>query len=78
MDDLRNLMYILISSIFGLFGFVLWDRKSTLSPFGKALKESEQEQFGLKQRIKKLEEALATIINTEPKFRDAMHKIGML
>jgi hypothetical protein len=82
MDDQRNLMYILISSIFGLtgimmglFGFVLWDRKTTLAPFKEEIRDNKKAFI---EELKTYKEAFAAIAKIEPKFRDAMHKLGML
>ncbi|MCX7678936.1 MAG: hypothetical protein N2316_06930, partial [Spirochaetes bacterium] len=42
-DSLENLMYVLISAIFvqtvGVVGFVLWDRRTALSPVASKARE---------------------------------------
>jgi len=47
--DIRMLIYIFFSGIFVLIGFVLWDRRTTISPI---VKENE----ALKKAFKKLAE----------------------
>ena len=78
MTDVRNLLYILIASIIGLVGYITWDRKSTLSPFGKQLKESEFEQSELKYKVKQLQEAFHEITELDPKLSKLRHKFPML
>ncbi len=40
---LENLMMILIVGVFGLIGFVVWDRKTALRPLEKKLDKLEQD-----------------------------------
>jgi hypothetical protein len=59
----------------GLFGFVLWDRKTTLAPFKEEIRDNKKAFI---EELKTYKEAFAAIAKIEPKFRDAMHKLGML
>lgn len=38
-DDLKGLLYVVLAGIFGLFGFVLWDRRTALAPAIRKTKE---------------------------------------
>ena len=40
---LENLMMIVIAGIFGLIGFIVWDRKTALRPLEKKLDKLEQD-----------------------------------
>ncbi len=39
MDLLTNLMYVLISGMFVLIGFILWDRRTAISPVANKVRE---------------------------------------
>ncbi len=40
---LENLLLVLIAGVFGLIGFVVWDRKTALRPLEKKLDKLEQD-----------------------------------
>ncbi len=41
-SDLRNLTYVVLAGIIALIGFVIWDRRSALSPVIRKTKELEE------------------------------------
>ena len=43
-DDLKGLLYVILAGIFALFGFVLWDRRTALSPAIKKTRELEEKE----------------------------------
>ena len=75
MENIENLMYILISAIFaqiiGVVGFVLWDRRTALSPTIAKNKE-------LEEKTHMLEQALKEMAHNDKKISDALRKVGIL
>ena len=41
-DDLRGLIYVVLAGIIALIGFVIWDRRTALSPVISKTKELEE------------------------------------
>ena len=62
--NLYNLMILLLGAMFTLFGFILWDRKSTVRPV-----QREQE---------KVIEALRELAKEDEKIATIFHKAGIL
>jgi hypothetical protein len=62
--NLYNLMILLLGAMFTLFGFILWDRKSTVRPV-----QREQE---------KVIEALRELAKEDKKIAKIFHKAGIL
>lgn len=64
-DGLQNLIYVLISAIFaqtiGIVGFVLWDRKTTLTPVVKRTDALDAEIDELRRKTRNLEEKTARL-----------------
>ena len=75
MENIENLMYIPISAIFaqiiGVVGFVLWDRRTALSP---AIAKNKE----LEEKTHMLEQALKEIAHNDKKISDALRKVGIL
>jgi len=75
MENIENLMYILISAIFaqiiGVVGFVLWDRRTALSP---AIAKNKE----LEEKTHMLEQALKEMAHNDKKISDALRKVGIL
>ncbi|MCD6353209.1 MAG: hypothetical protein J7M06_03250 [Proteobacteria bacterium] len=63
-DDLRGLMYVLLAGMFVLVGFVIWDRRTALSP---AIRRSDT-----------LERALKEFARKEPKMAEVLKSLGIL
>lgn len=59
-DALQGLMYVIITAVFaqtiGIVGFVLWDRRTALSPTIAKQKELEKELDALKKQTKEVQE----------------------
>jgi len=90
-DDVKGLLYILIAAIFaqtvGVVGFVVWDRRTALSPAINKTKEIEEKRDRRKKRSKKkeIEEKEDKIITAlkqsamkDKNIAEALRKVGML
>ncbi|MBW1696346.1 MAG: hypothetical protein JRK26_06075 [Deltaproteobacteria bacterium] len=69
--DLRNLSYIVLAGIIALIGFVIWDRRSALSPVITKTKELEARD-DLTFRV------LKEYARKEPKLAEVMKSLGLL
>jgi len=69
--DLRGLMYVVIAGIIALIGFVIWDRRTALSPVIHRTKELEERE-DLTMR------ALKEYAIKEPKMAEVLKSLGML
>ncbi|MFH1097003.1 MAG: hypothetical protein ABH886_00525 [Candidatus Desantisbacteria bacterium] len=69
-DDIRNLLYVILSGMFALVGFVLWDRRTALAP---AVKKMEM----LEEREGRLERILREFAEKEPKLAAIMRNITL-
>jgi cell division protein FtsB len=69
LDFMQTLMIIIIplvlTSVVGIVGFVLWDRQTAIKPVEE---ETKKEIEKLKEREQKLEDAIKKIIQIEPRF----------
>jgi len=70
-DDLRNLIYVVLAGIFALVGFVIWDRRSAISPVIKQTRDIEEEE-------RKILKVLREYSRKEPKFAEVMKSVGLL
>jgi len=68
---LQNLMWVLLAGMFVLIGFVIWDRRTALSPVIKRTKEIEREND-------KVIEVLKEYAKAEPKLASILKSFGML
>jgi predicted nuclease with TOPRIM domain len=59
MDALRGLIYVVLAGIFALVGFVLWDRRTTVSPTAK--------------KVEEIERTLREYAAKEPKFAEVLN-----
>jgi len=71
MDDLRNLVYVVLAGIIALIGFVIWDRRTALSPVIRKTRELE-ERDELTVRV------LKEYARKEPKMAEVLRSLGML
>ncbi|MBF0591369.1 MAG: hypothetical protein HQL02_04705 [Nitrospirae bacterium] len=78
LDDLRGLMYVILSllgvilsGMFVLVGFILWDRRTTLAPVVRATREIED-------RTEKLELVLKKTAEKYPELKEALRHAGLL
>ena len=66
-SDLRNLIYVVLAGMFGLVGFVLWDRRTALAPAIRRQKELADQEELIKRALQeyaKVEPRLAEILRT--------------
>ena len=70
-DDLRNLMYVVLAGIIALIGFVIWDRRTALSPVISKTRELE-ERDNLTLRV------LQEYARKEPRMAEVLKSLGML
>jgi len=71
MNTIENLMWVLLAGMFVLIGFVIWDRRTALSPVIKRTKEIEREND-------KVIEVLKEYAKGEPKLASILKSFGML
>ncbi|MEW6103138.1 MAG: hypothetical protein AB1630_04885 [bacterium] len=69
-DDLRGLLYVILAGMFGLIGFVLWDRRTALAP---AVKRVE----ALEKKEESLEKALKEFALKKPRLAEAFRYAGI-
>ena len=62
---------IVFAGIFALIGFVLWDRRTALSP---AIRKNQE----LEERENKVESALKEYAEKEPRLKEAMKHAGLM
>ncbi|MEJ5299692.1 MAG: hypothetical protein WHS38_01750 [Thermodesulforhabdaceae bacterium] len=70
-DGLQGLMYVVISGIFILIGFVIWDRRTALAP---AIRKNKE----LEDREEKLEKALKELAKKDPTVAEVLRNVGLL
>ncbi|MBF0538911.1 MAG: hypothetical protein HQL03_11755 [Nitrospirae bacterium] len=71
LDDNRGLMYVLLSGMFILVGFILWDRRTTLAPVVRTTRE-------LEDRTEKLVLAIKEKAEKDPELKEALRHAGLL
>ena len=70
-DDIKGLLYVVIAGIFALIGFVIWDRRTALSPvLNKTRELEEREDMTLR--------ALKEYARKEPKMANVLKSLGMM
>jgi hypothetical protein len=77
-DILLYVMIAILTGIFGLIGFVVWDRQVSLRPIKDEAKEVKRDIEMLKEKEQKLENALRNLANIEPKFSEILKNVGIL
>ncbi len=70
-DDLKGLLYVILAGIFVQFGFVLWDRRTALSPAIKKTRELEEKE-------EMIEKVLRELARQDQKVKDAMKHAGFM
>jgi len=69
--DLRSLVYVVLAGIIALIGFVIWDRRTALSPVMRKTKElEERDELTLR--------ALKEYARKEPKMAEVLKSLGVL
>jgi hypothetical protein len=70
-DDLRSLIYVVLGGMIALIGFVIWDRRTALSPVIRKTRELEEDQD---MTLKVLKE----YAQREPKLAEVMKSLRLL
>ncbi len=73
-DDLIGLIYVMISGMFVLVGFILWDRRTTLAPVVRTTRELEARA----EKAEKLELAIKEKAENDPELKEALRHVGLL
>lgn len=71
MTNIQNMIWVVLSGMFALVGFVIWDRRSALSP----VISRNNELFAREER---LEKALAEYSRGVPELKKILQSIGLL
>ncbi|MEK7813676.1 MAG: hypothetical protein AAB296_07940 [Candidatus Desantisbacteria bacterium] len=74
-EDLRGLVYVVLSGMIALMGFVLWDRRTAITPVVRKAKELEQ---GFEDERVALRKVLKGYAMVEPRFAEVLRTAGML
>ena len=70
-QDLRGLMYIVLGGMIALIGFVIWDRRTAISPVQREVRElREQEELNIK--------ILKEYARKEPRLAEVMKSLGLM
>lgn len=85
LDFMENLMLVLIAGVFGLVGFIVWDRYSTLRPMDmrlRRIKEDLEHDMELKSpegsRLTRLIHALRELAKEDKKIEAALRNFSLL
>jgi hypothetical protein len=70
-QSLRQLIYVVIAGIFALIGFVIWDRRTALSPAIKKNKELEERQD-------RVEKAFKELARRDSSVAEVLRNVGLL
>jgi hypothetical protein len=81
-DDLRSLVYVvlggimtLICGLLAMMGYVMWDRRTVITPVAKKTKELEQ---GFEDEKVVLRKVLKEYARVEPRFAEVLKTAGIL
>ncbi|MDI6781338.1 MAG: hypothetical protein QME49_04440, partial [bacterium] len=84
-DDLRGLVYValggimtLICGLLAMIGFVLWDRRTAITPVVRKTKELEQGFEDERVERVAIRKALKGYALVEPRFAEVLRTAGML
>ena len=70
-DSLQGLIWVVLAGMFALVGFVIWDRKTALSPVTRKTKQ-------LEEREDLIVKALAEYSRKQPELADVLRSVGLL
>ncbi len=70
-DDLRSLSYVVLGGMIALIGFVIWDRRSALSPVITKTRELEKDRDMTLMVLKEYSQR-------EPKLAEVMKSLGLI
>ncbi|QEP42804.1 hypothetical protein D5085_06485 [Ectothiorhodospiraceae bacterium BW-2] len=84
-DKIWNLMLVMIAGIFGLIGFIVWDRKTALKPLEQRLDRIElglQQDFEIQHeqgsKMTRLVGALKELAQSDPKLQGVLRSFSLL
>ena len=77
-DILLYVMIAILTGVFGLIGFVVWDRQVSLKPIKEDNQEIRQEIEEVKEKEKRLETALKSIASIDSRFQEILKNAGIL
>ena len=69
--SLQGLIWVVLAGMFALVGFVIWDRKTALSPVTRKTKQ-------LEEREDLIVKALAEYSRKQPELADVLRSVGLL
>ncbi|MBI3815297.1 MAG: hypothetical protein HY279_12650 [Nitrospinae bacterium] len=69
---------LLFTSMMGLVGFVLWDRRTTVAPVVRSIKEKEEDIEDLKRKERALEDVLRDYAFGGKNLAEAMKARGLI
>ncbi|HHB12300.1 MAG TPA: hypothetical protein ENK62_03780 [Chromatiales bacterium] len=85
MDYLWGVMVVMLAGIFGLIGFVVWDRKTALRPLEQRMVRLEQEvhadlqaHHGEDSELKRLLKALRAFAAEDERFAKVLRQFSLL
>jgi chaperonin cofactor prefoldin len=67
-DILLYVMLAILGGIFGLIGFIVWDRQASIKPLLQENKELAKEIEKMQRKEEKMEDAIKKIGQIEPRF----------
>lgn len=70
-DDVRSLLYVMLAGIFTLVGFIIWDRRTAISPAVKKINELEEKE-------EKISRALKEFALREPRLAESLRYAGVM
>jgi chromosome segregation ATPase len=73
--DLRGLVYVVLTGMIALVGFVLWDRRTAIAPVVRRTGELEKEFDIEKDNVMKVFKEYAKV---EPRFAEVLKTVGVL
>ena len=77
-DILLYVMIAIMTGVFGLIGFVVWDRQVSLKPIKEDNQKIRQEIEEVKEKEKRLETALKSIASIDARFQEILKNTGIL
>lgn len=69
---------LLFTSMVGMVGFVLWDRRTAVAPVARALKETDAEIEELKKREQTIEEILKVYAKGDQRLSELLKTKGLM
>ncbi len=77
-EILLYVMIAILTGVFGLIGFVVWDRQVSLKPIKEDNQKIRQEIEEVKEKEKRLETALKSIASIDARFQEILKNTGIL